>query len=269
MRIFRAAIVTFVLCVSAAKADPTQEAVMQRAHSHNDYEQARPLAEALDNKFGSVEADIFLVDGALLVAHTPRDCKPERTLESLYLAPLAARAKENDGRVYPNALKPLILLIDIKTAAEPTYAVLRKQLEKYETMFTHFTDKETKEGAVTVILSGNRPIETVKTEPERLCGIDGRMPDLAAGATASLYPLISDNWPTVFSWKGEGELPNKEKARLTMLVAQAHANGQLLRFWGLPDAPAVVWPVLFEAGVDLLNTDDLPKLRAFLLERGK
>ena len=41
-----------------------------RAHAHNDYEHPRPLLDALDHRFGSVEADIYLVDGQLLV--TPR-----------------------------------------------------------------------------------------------------------------------------------------------------------------------------------------------------
>ena len=42
---------------------------LQRAHSHNDYEQKRPLFEALARGICSVEADIWLVNGKLLVAH--------------------------------------------------------------------------------------------------------------------------------------------------------------------------------------------------------
>src|SRR5207237_4622701 len=36
------------------------------AHAHNDYEHTRPLLDALDHGFCSVEADIHLVDGKLL-----------------------------------------------------------------------------------------------------------------------------------------------------------------------------------------------------------
>nr|BFD86161.1 hypothetical protein StreXyl84_55620 [Streptomyces sp. Xyl84] len=65
------------------------------AHAHNDYAHPRPLLDALDHRFNSVEADIHLVDGELLVAHDPADLDPRRTLASLYLDPLAARVRAN------------------------------------------------------------------------------------------------------------------------------------------------------------------------------
>ena len=54
-------------------------------HSHNDYVHSRPLVEALEQGFDSVEADVFLVKNDLLVGHYPWEIKPGRTLESLYL----------------------------------------------------------------------------------------------------------------------------------------------------------------------------------------
>jgi hypothetical protein len=58
------------------------------AHAHNDYEHDRPLFDALEHGFTSVEADVWLVDGELRVAHDLEDAKPGVTLESLYLDPL-------------------------------------------------------------------------------------------------------------------------------------------------------------------------------------
>src|SRR5438874_13201724 len=85
-----------------------------RAHAHNDYEHKRPLLDALERGFCSVEADIFLVDGQLLVGHTRQDLKPGRTLEALYLEPLRKLAKANGGRVYPKG-PTIYLLIDVKS----------------------------------------------------------------------------------------------------------------------------------------------------------
>ena len=42
---------------------------LANAHSHNDYEHDRPLLDALDHGFKSIEADIFLFEGQLLVTH--------------------------------------------------------------------------------------------------------------------------------------------------------------------------------------------------------
>src|SRR5690349_19196948 len=78
-----------------------------RAHAHNDYEHPRPLSDALDHRFGSVEADIFLVGDQLLIGHTPDDLDPTRTLESLYLDPLARIVKANHGSVYRGYRRPL------------------------------------------------------------------------------------------------------------------------------------------------------------------
>jgi len=47
-----------------------------RAHSHNDYAHTRPLLDALDQGFCSVEADIYLENGQLLVGHDKKDLTP-------------------------------------------------------------------------------------------------------------------------------------------------------------------------------------------------
>src|SRR5258708_18978619 len=61
------------------KPSQAQTVPLTRVHAHNDYEHKRPLFDALDDGFCSVEADIFLVDGQLLVAHTRTSVKPGRT----------------------------------------------------------------------------------------------------------------------------------------------------------------------------------------------
>ncbi len=233
-----------------------------RAHAHNDYEHARPLLDALDQGFCSVEADIYLVHGSLLVAHDRADVKPARTLERLYLDPLRARARAHGGRVYPNG-PPVTLLVDIKADAEGTYAVLRRVLATYRDMLTVFGNEGMKTSAVTVVLSGARPWKTVASEPERLVALDGRLPDLDSNPAPALVPLVSDDWHTHFRWNGGGEFPAAERERLADWVATAHRQGRRIRFWGAADIPAM-WRVQWEAGVDLINTDHLAELARFI-----
>ena len=147
---------------------------MLRAHAHNDYEHPRPLLDALDQGFCSVEADVWLVNGQLLVAHDLADVKPERTLQALYLEPLRKRIRRNGGQVFPEAA-PFTLMIDVKPAAEPTYAALRESLRSYADILTTFTPTNTLTNAVTIILSGNRATDVVAAEPLRHVAIDGRL----------------------------------------------------------------------------------------------
>ena len=140
------AVLTLALAglLSACRSTDQQMASLKplpRAHSHNDYEQPRPLFEALDQGFCSVEADIFVVDGQLLVGHTKESLKPGLSLESLYLAPLRKRIKENRGRVYPS-VATIHLLIDIKTDATATYQVLRRTLERYSDILTTYRGRK-------------------------------------------------------------------------------------------------------------------------------
>ncbi|MEV6086193.1 phosphatidylinositol-specific phospholipase C/glycerophosphodiester phosphodiesterase family protein [Streptomyces parvulus] len=240
-----------------------------RAHAHNDYEHPRPLLDALDHRFGSVEADIYLVEGQLLVAHDPEDLDPTRTLESLYLAPLAARVRAHHGRVYRRDRRALQLLVDIKTEGAATYLELDRQLRRYGHLFTSYAHGRVLPGAVTAVVSGDRAARTpMEAQRTRRAFYDGRLADLGTSAPASFVPLISDNWTLNFTWQGVGAFPDAERRRLRSIVGTAHARGQRVRFWATPDiaGPArdAVWTELVAAGVDHLNTDDLAGLEAFL-----
>jgi glycerophosphoryl diester phosphodiesterase len=53
-----------------------------------------------------------------------------------------------------------------------------------------------------------------------------------------------------------------ERLKLAEIVTQAHAKGRQVRFWGAPDQP-VFWRAMLDAGVDLINSDDLEGLQKF------
>ena len=80
-----------------------------RVHSHNDYAQKRPFWGAYEAGADSIEADVFLVDGELLVAHSRKELKKENTLRRLYLEPLRTVFRKNGGRARANG-KPLQLV---------------------------------------------------------------------------------------------------------------------------------------------------------------
>jgi hypothetical protein len=246
-----------------AAADDRIVSPLRQAHAHNDYEHTRPLFDALAQGFCSVEADIYLVDGQLLVAHNRPDVKPERTLEKLYLDPLRARAKANNGQIYPGG-PPFWLLIDVKTEAKSTYAALHPVLERYADILSMTTDGRFDRRAVTVVISGNTARDAIKAQHRRYAAIDGRPPDLDTDAPAHLVPWVSESWIKIFTWNGEGAMPAAEKDALRGFVGKAHNQGRLVRFWATPEKSAV-WQELHAAGVDLINTDKLADLRKFLL----
>ncbi len=257
-----------------ATATPAHDRVrpLAQAHAHNDYEHARPLFDALDEGFTSVEADIYLVGGELLVAHDPEDLDPARTLTSLYLEPLRQRVIDNHGGVY-RGYRDFQLLIDIKTEGESTYAALDALLRepRYAFLWTTYRYGHVRTRAVTAVVSGNRPRATMAAQPTRVAFYDGRIvdqSDLGPGSDAHLTPLVSDNWTKLFTWTGSGPMPEAEKAKLRDIVRTAHRAGPRVRFWATPDAPGperdAIWRELVAATVDHINTDDLKGLADFL-----
>ena len=260
-RLTVSAIATALLCVcSTALAADIKP--LPQAHAHNDYLHDRPLLDALENGFCSVEADIFLVDGELLVAHTRRELSPDRTLRGLYLEPLHQRLKKNNGRVHADE-PGFTLLIDIKNNGEETWRQLNQMLSEYEDMFSSVKDGEFHSGAVHVVVSGDRAWDVIAATSPRFAGVDGRISDFGGGHPVHLMPLVSDNWRRHFRWRGKGEFPEAERTKLKQLVQQAHDENRRIRFWASPDTPEM-WQELNAAGTDLINTDDLPGLSQFL-----
>jgi hypothetical protein len=203
--------VTLVACALAVSAEPAAVKPLVQAHAHNDYEHGRPLLDALDHGFCSVEADIWLTPEGLLVGHDRKDLRSGRTLEALYLEPLRERVRAHGGRVYRGG--PIFyLLIDVKTEAEATYAALDKVLAGYADLLTVTREGKSEPKAVTAILSGNRASETIARQAVRYVGIDGRPENLDGKDSAELYPWISANWTLLFQWKGEGPMPAEDRS---------------------------------------------------------
>ncbi|MFE7461345.1 phosphatidylinositol-specific phospholipase C/glycerophosphodiester phosphodiesterase family protein [Streptomyces sp. NPDC057554] len=269
-----AAVIAAPAVASAASPTTTSRAPrpLRHAHAHNDYLHPRPLHDALAHGFTSVEADIFLVDGELLVAHEPAGLDPARTLAALYLDPLRALVRAGHGSVYPHHRVPLQLLIDIKADGVAAYRELDRQLARHRSLLTRYHHGRVRPGAVTAVISGDRaaraPMEAQRT---RLAFYDGRLDDLGTAWPASFTPLISANWTQAFGWRGAGPFPRAERDRLRSLVAAAHREGRRIRFWATPDLPGpereAVWNELLAAGADHLNTDDLAGLERFLRDR--
>lgn len=242
------------LCFAQAKVHPN-------AHAHNDYEQERPLMEALQNGFNSVEADVHLYKGELRVGHNfVTDQWP--TLQELYFIPLDSLINANKGTVYAASQQPFFLMIDLKTDGEETYRRLKSVLHTYQILLC--TERTC---PVKIFLSGQRPLSTIVKEGYAGIGIDGRPEDLGKQYPIELMPVISDNFNNWSSWDGKNAINDKDIQRIKTLAQRVHAEGKKLRFWAIPDTE-MVWKVLLDAGVDLINTDHLPELNAFLTSKG-
>ena len=148
-----------------------------QAHAHNDYEHPKPLLNALQHGFTSVEADIHLIDGELYVAHErPLLKQQDKTLRNLYLRPLQSRIQAQNGQVYPGFEGFFYLMIDVKSNADSTLKVLKSQLDEFRDMIClNRNSVEETNKPVKIFLSGNRPsLETLLQDSVQMIALDGR-----------------------------------------------------------------------------------------------
>ncbi len=245
--------VFFVLCFlqgySQAKLYTTYN-----AHAHNDYENDHPFWGAYKSGFGSIEADVFLHNGQLVVAHDSAQLSRLWTLDSLYLRPLQQCLQANGGTIYPDSTKSLQLMVDIKSEAEPTLQALMQAMKAYPAL--------QKAKTLTFVISGNRPLPSAFASYPSWIQFDGEMQKTYKPEEWKRIEMVSGNFKKITSWNGKGRMVEKERAAMKKLVESAHAKGKKFRFWNTPDN-LNAWYTFVDEGIDYINTDRIPDIRAF------
>jgi len=225
------------------------------AHSHNDYEQKVPFRLAYNEGFGSIEADIFLRQDSLVVAHSEKELVLQRTLEAYYLDPLLACVRQHGGRPFQNAAAGLQVLIDIKTDSIRTLARLIEVLRKYPEL--------TGNPAIKFVITGNRPASFLWPGYPSWIWFDGVLSEQYGKEALDKVVMLSDDFKSYSQWNGKGIIPEKEWARLKAAVEKAHQWKKTVRFWDAPDF-INAWYQFMHLQVDYINTDHIAALSDFL-----
>ena len=230
----------------------------QKIHAHNDYAQPRPFLTAYEQRVDFIEADVWLVDGRLVVSHD-KPLANAPTLDSLYLQPITRLFDQYTDKVSPARDYTFGLMIDVKDSPAEVLPKLITALQAHLTCFNRSANAK----AVQVIVSGNRPrIETYLDYP-LLFQFDGRPSEVYDDETLKRVALISDNFRSYSRWDGTGDLPDADREKLKRVIKRAHSDNKPIRFWAIPDTPNA-WKQLKKVGVDIINTDKVAEATAAL-----
>ncbi len=244
--------------------------IIHHGHSHNDYLQKRPLFEALKHGYKSIEVDVWLHENRLVVSHTKFGLSNKKSIDSLYLKPLADFIKKSKGKLYDTDSAALVLMIDFKNNGAATYDMLKRAIHPHRNLFMQWQgDSLVHKAPLSLLISGAVPRNEIMADTLlRFVNIDGRMQDTAAAVSTVLVPRISFPWNKYFSWNGAGKMPKEELKTLRKLVEVVHGSGKTIRFWGAPDNFGV-WRTLLNEGVDWVNTDNLKPFADYYRGRGQ
>ncbi|OQP39987.1 hypothetical protein A4H97_17370 [Niastella yeongjuensis] len=245
----------FLLLSTACAVAQTSVYTTANAHAHNDYQHEPPLVSAYNNKFGSIEADVYFSENELYVAHTERDVNSQKKFEDVYVKPLVDYITANKGYVYEDTTLRLILMIDVKSEAGPAITKLIRIISKYPEI--------TKCKSLMVLVSGNKPDPTSFVNYPDFIWFDGLLSNRYKKEELDRIAILSDNFINYTSWKGAGDPPAKDWADLQKAVAKGHELGKKVRFWNTPDNEEG-WQKVLGLGVDYLDTYSIKALAEFL-----
>jgi alkaline phosphatase len=225
------------------------------AHSHNDYLNTEPFQRAYRNGFGSIEADVYPRNGALLVAHGRKEILPQNTLTGMYINPLLKALTANPNR-------HLKLLVDIKEDYKLSLDLLVKELQPLK----KYLSTAQKQGAVSILISGTRPPPSeYKNYPDYII-FDNDQSKPHNPEEWKRVGLVSVTFQKYSAWKGVGPLDPGEQAKIKFTIDSVHRANKTIRFWAAPDTEAS-WQKQMELGADLIGTDRVDELGAFLRNR--
>lgn len=173
-----------------------------------------------------------------------------------------------------NPFQTLYLFIDIKTEAVETWKHVSEALQplRDRNYLTQVSDDVRVPGPITVIGTGNTPLDLITELKERDCFYDAPLADLGEPKFENISSLISPIASTSFK-QAVGAVDSDKKNLLTddqleILQAQiktAKGKGIGARYWDTPSWPIrkrnEIWRVLLREGVSLLNVDDLEAVK--------
>jgi alkaline phosphatase len=220
-------------------------------HAHNDYQKQEPLTNAIRNKVFSIEADVYLYNNKLVVAHDKNELPVARTLDSLYLQPIIKLFRKYKRTISKDKKYRPVLMIDIKENSEAVLSELIKLLSPNRSVF----DRTVNAKAVQIVISGDRGALSKWNSYPSFIFFDGRPNEVYDSATLQRVAFISDSYLNYINSQDSA-------TRLEQLIKKVHSMDKLLRLWAIPDNPAS-WKRLQQLGVDIINTDKPAECRSY------
>jgi alkaline phosphatase len=211
-----------------------------------------PFYRAYKAGFGSIEADVFPVNGDLLVAHHKEEIQPQQNLKALYLLPLLKETSIDTTR-------RVTLLVDIKENYSITLPLLIQQLDPLK----QYLASPHAKNRLTILISGTRPPPAEYINYPNYIFFDD---DLKLKHTVEEWKrvgLVSLPFDKISKWKGDGDINQEDRRRVKNIIDSVHAAGKPIRFWAAPDTKSS-WKLQMKLHADFIGTDLIDELANYL-----
>ncbi len=231
---------------------PVSQYSVTNAHSHNDYENSVPFTRAYIAGFGSIEADVFAMNGTLAVAHDKKEIDPQRTLKHFYLEPLLAGFKADDKR-------RVRLLVDIK---EDHQQVLKLLVQELSPLYPYLSTSD-HPNRLTILISGERPLPAAYANYPSFILFDDNLVNPHDTEEWKRVGLVSLPFDKISKWNGAGKIDQNDEKKLQHIIDSVHTLGKPIRFWAAPDTE-VSHLLQMKIRADYIGTDKIDETALYL-----
>jgi len=300
-------------CITAGPTKPSSDIIVDTkgvipvpCHSHNDYQQDRPLIQALELGCTSVEADVRLKDRELYVAHKKDEIKKDMTLKKLYIDGLVKnlesrnpknkqkkgkkpkkRNKKNQpnqptikqsgihGLFDENPEQTFMLLIDLKSKGD-TWGYVNKHIGPLRDRgYLTYLDGDTIISCpITVVITGKPLLKKVLENKFQDIFFDAELAGMGEGKQKecnwSNSFLASTNFGTaVGNFTTINDFTEKHLEQMEQDIKAARSRGIKVRYWNTPVDPDELRlhiRTVLSDKVDYVNEDIFIKEAAFFLK---
>ncbi|GAA5821965.1 hypothetical protein JCM11251_004800 [Rhodosporidiobolus azoricus] len=241
-----------------------EEEVQQHSAEAVIEEQVAALRQALKEGTTWIAADIYLVDGELLVGPTPGELEPSKTFSDCFVEPLlcifqgssnlfgTAHRRRSSVFDHVSPHHPFQLVVRLHTPPSMTFPYLVDALEPLHhasllTTYCPNADVSTP-ALITVVSSAANgaemvPLEDLTSVPcvrfvyrdADISMFDGD--DEPQDLSNNLTPVAAGNLKDATGWNGQCSPTDEQKEKISAQVGRAHKRGLKVRYEGLPQFP--------------------------------
>lgn len=224
-------------------------------HAHNDYLHDRPLFDALELGFASIEVDIHYHKGELRVAHNRWGIRNKPTIQSLYLEPLDILYQAG---YFQHLTEPITIMIDLKTKKKKALLKLSELVLSYNHLFrTKSEDLFSNDQPFIMLISGDPPISTWMKIRSPYFYLDARIGKSYPQYMKNLIKRISAPLSQFISHSDLLNPSSKEYIKLKLLSKTLLELGyEEIRFWDVPNDPRY-WQALIDLGINTISVDQI------------
>lgn len=227
-------------------------------HSQNDYNQSAPFYKAWSQKANSLDVNVFLHKGKLIVGNDCSKLDENETFEQFYLIPIQQMFKINNGRLWKDSENSMQIFVKFQSDPEASICVLDSLINIYRNCF----DSRINKFAAEIVITGNKPDKESFCNINDIFSFDGDIDILYDNNQLERIALFSDDFKKYSYWNGKGSLISADLEKINSTILKAHKSGKPIRFWNAPEGITAYY-TFYNLGVDYFSTEHIEDCVSF------